>query len=212
MAKNVSVIIPSWLVPLLEADYFAPCKEHKTLTRGVKRCDDPDVTFELQETEDVGEYMELNLPFRKKLHNHLIDVENSANIKNDSESRNLIKPSLFIWIAQRFLDGPTKKGGDLKEERASLIILLQSYITLGILEESRQILQEPSEERPSTAKAEQAFHHCITAFKEVAQSGSSRSICHAHDVKSEYLSCLKHLTTLISESKDDRKGKSGETL
>ncbi|KAF9599803.1 hypothetical protein IFM89_001749 [Coptis chinensis] len=143
--------------------------------------------------------------------NQLMKADVSEASSQLDKAKDLLDNS--IRIAQRFLDGPTKKGGDLKEERASLIILLQSYITLGILEESRQILQEPSEERPSTAKAEQAFHQCITAFKEVAQSGSSRSICHAHDVKSEYLSCLKHLTTLISESKDDQKGKSrGDTL
>ncbi|CAK9164067.1 unnamed protein product [Ilex paraguariensis] len=52
---------------------------------------------------------------------------------------------------------------------------------------------------------EEAFHQCILAFKEFA---SERSLSDSPEVKFEYLSCLKHLSSLMSTKGMDQ-GRSG---
>ncbi|XP_058009281.1 uncharacterized protein LOC110645922 isoform X3 [Hevea brasiliensis] len=84
-----------------------------------------------------------------------------------------------------------------REGRAALIILLQSLDTLGLLEITKQELQESMEEHPDPPSfgTKSAFFQCISAYKEFE---SDRLISDSPEVKVEYLSCLKRLSSLIS--------------
>ncbi|XVF20495.1 hypothetical protein REPUB_Repub12eG0005400 [Reevesia pubescens] len=78
--------------------------------------------------------------------------------------------------------------------RTTLIILLQSLDALGLLEINRQELQESGEELLSTPEAKNAHFECISAYKEFA---TERLVSDSPEVKAQYLSCLKHLSSLL---------------
>ncbi|XP_012086427.1 RNA polymerase-associated protein CTR9 homolog isoform X2 [Jatropha curcas] len=80
--------------------------------------------------------------------------------------------------------------------RAALVILMQSLETVGLVELAKQELQESMQEHPSTVETASALFQCISAYKEFE---SERSISDSPEVKVEYLSCLKHLLSLISD-------------
>ncbi|EEF29850.1 kinesin light chain, putative [Ricinus communis] len=82
-----------------------------------------------------------------------------------------------------------------REGHAALIILLQSLDALAHVEITKEELQEST--HPSAVEAESALFQCISAYK---QFESERSISDSPEVKAEYLSCLKRLSTLISDS------------
>eukprot|EP00257_Ricinus_communis_P028053 XP_025015467.1 uncharacterized protein LOC8275738 isoform X4 [Ricinus communis] len=84
-----------------------------------------------------------------------------------------------------------------REGHAALIILLQSLDALAHVEITKEELQESTNEHPSAVEAESALFQCISAYK---QFESERSISDSPEVKAEYLSCLKRLSTLISDS------------
>ncbi|OVA12163.1 hypothetical protein BVC80_1775g2 [Macleaya cordata] len=116
-----------------------------------------------------------------------------------------------IRIAQRVLESPNQKQSSIqnnggpketgKDEHAALVILLQSLDALGLLEITKQELEEPKVEHPPPIEAEHAFRQCIAAFKE---SKIPRSVSSSPEVKAEYLTCLKHLfSLLISDTTTD---------
>ncbi|KAF5200058.1 Tetratricopeptide repeat (TPR)-like superfamily protein [Thalictrum thalictroides] len=128
-----------------------------------------------------------------------------------SEAKVLLHNS--IRIAQHHLNGPTtQKRKNPKDEHASLLILLQSFNALGALENIKQELEELRMDRSSLPDAEHAFRQCINVFKEAIQSENLRPICNSPDVKAEYLSCLKHLTSLKTESAENRTQHSNRTI
>ncbi|XP_059640770.1 uncharacterized protein LOC132282943 [Cornus florida] len=110
-------------------------------------------------------------------------------------------------IAEQVLDKFMKQKGSHKynavpgesgkNNHAAFVILLQSLKTLGLLEIKKQELQESWKDHPSGPEAENAFHQCISAFKEF---GNERPMSNSHEAKAEYLSCLKHLLTLFNNS------------
>ncbi|KAG8488249.1 hypothetical protein CXB51_018304 [Gossypium anomalum] len=71
---------------------------------------------------------------------------------------------------------------------------LQSLNELGLLEINRQELQESGAKLSSTPEVKNAHFECISAYKELA---TERLIGDSTQVKAEYLSCLKHLSSLL---------------
>lgn len=91
-----------------------------------------------------------------------------------------------------------------KDEHAALIILLQSLDTLGLLEITKLELLEPTVEGATPVGAEGAFRQCIKVFKE---PGVRSSLLESPDVKTEYLSCLRHFMGLLSGSKNEEQSR-----
>ncbi|OMO99270.1 Tetratricopeptide-like helical [Corchorus olitorius] len=81
-----------------------------------------------------------------------------------------------------------------RDGREALIILLQSLDALGVLEINRQELQEPGVKVFSSPEAKNAHFECISAYKELA---SGKLIGDSPEVKAAYLSCLRHLLSLL---------------
>lgn len=115
-----------------------------------------------------------------------------------------------IRIAQRILYKSAKQGDKKykdglrfprKDGNIALLILLQSFNTLGQLEINKQESLELKGEHSPSIGAENAFRQCISTFKEFAVGGS---MSNSPDVKAEYLSCLKSLHNLISDSTTEK--------
>ncbi|TYH09324.1 hypothetical protein ES288_A07G085700v1 [Gossypium darwinii] len=87
------------------------------------------------------------------------------------------------------VSGETRRDG-----YAAVIILLQSLNELGLLEINRQELQESGAKLSSTPEVKNAHFECISSYKELA---TERLIGDSTQVKAEYLSCLKHLSSLL---------------
>ncbi|XP_042501109.1 uncharacterized protein LOC122078960 isoform X2 [Macadamia integrifolia] len=114
-----------------------------------------------------------------------------------------------IRIAQRVLNSPKQKGGNTqntgqsrangKDEQTAMVILLQSLDALGLLEITKQELQESMDECSPTG-AENALERCISAFKEY---GTKNPVAVTTEAKAEYLSCLKHFLSLKTVSESD---------
>jgi tetratricopeptide (TPR) repeat protein len=79
-------------------------------------------------------------------------------------------------------------------EHAALVILLQSLESLAALEMSKNEIHEPKEE--NLHAAEDSLLQCVTAYKEF---GYGTQLQDSSEVKSEYLSCLKHLSALLAK-------------
>ncbi|KAJ9682589.1 hypothetical protein PVL29_018498 [Vitis rotundifolia] len=123
-----------------------------------------------------------------------------------------------IRIAQHVVDKLKEKGnlknhrasGETEKERqAALVILLQSLDTLGLLEITKHELLESRGEHQPFLEAENVLRQCISAFKELPPEGS---ISKSAAVKVEYLSCLKHLSSLISDSSNRMQQSTTTTL
>ncbi|KAK9197029.1 hypothetical protein WN943_005163 [Citrus x changshan-huyou] len=85
-------------------------------------------------------------------------------------------------------------GEALREGHTAFVILLQSLEILALLETNKQELQESKEEILACYEAENALLECISAYKEF---GTEKPIGDSFEVKAVYLSCLKHLSSLI---------------
>ncbi|ESQ47311.1 hypothetical protein EUTSA_v10027712mg [Eutrema salsugineum] len=86
-----------------------------------------------------------------------------------------------------------KSSGTLRNyEHAALVILLQSLESLAVLEMSKNEIEESKEKHPHAA--EDALAQCLSAFKEF---GCGTQLQDSAEVKTEYLSCLKHLSALL---------------
>ncbi|KAK1287565.1 hypothetical protein QJS10_CPB19g01485 [Acorus calamus] len=91
--------------------------------------------------------------------------------------------------------GPPKE--DERGRHIAFIILLQSIDTKVRLETAKSELQESKVKDAHPIEAERAFRECISLFKE---SGLRRALLNSRDVQLEYLSCLKHLLSLMTGS------------
>ncbi|CAH1434502.1 unnamed protein product [Lactuca virosa] len=110
-----------------------------------------------------------------------------------------------IRLARQVLDKLKKQGENHKSYEASrtdthsqhtaLLILLQALNTLSQLEVTKSELHEKT---MLNSDAEKALLDCISAFR---QFGSEKGLSNFGDIKGEYLSCLKHLSSLLKTSK-----------
>ncbi|KAF8100477.1 hypothetical protein N665_0223s0005 [Sinapis alba] len=78
-------------------------------------------------------------------------------------------------------------------EHAALVILLRSLESLAVLETSKNEIPEAKERHPNAA--EDALVQCLSAYKEF---GCGTQLQDSPEVKSEYISCLKHLSVLLA--------------
>ncbi|KAJ0753667.1 putative tetratricopeptide-like helical domain superfamily [Helianthus annuus] len=122
-----------------------------------------------------------------------------------------------IRIARQALDKLIKQGANSKSnqlsktdtysERTALLILLQALNALSQLEVTKAELHERVEkETLRHPEAEKALLDCISAYK---QYGIQRSLYNFGDIKGEYLSCLKHLSVLLTHSDSNGLKQSG---
>lgn len=84
-----------------------------------------------------------------------------------------------------------------KNEHSTMLILLQSLNALALLEITKLDLQESMDEDHLVFEAEKILRECISTFKEF---GTETSLSTSPEVKTEYLSCLKHLFALINDN------------
>ncbi|CDP01646.1 unnamed protein product [Coffea canephora] len=84
-----------------------------------------------------------------------------------------------------------------KNEHSAMLILLQSLNALASLEITKLELQESMDEDRPVFEAEKILHECMSTFKEF---GTETSLSSSPEVKTEYLSCLKHLLALINDN------------
>ncbi|XP_038901528.1 uncharacterized protein LOC120088362 isoform X2 [Benincasa hispida] len=91
-------------------------------------------------------------------------------------------------------DGETEKDG-----RTALIILLQSLDSLGHLEIILQEMQV-SKKDPSLVEAENVLSECFSAYQKFKGSTFDTP-----EVKAEYCTCLKRLSSLISDAETSKK-------
>lgn len=110
-----------------------------------------------------------------------------------------------IRIAREVLNKSVKQGGQWRNGNSAesgnkgciaMIVLLQSFDSLGLLGLTKEELQESRDENSHLVEAEDALLQCMSSYKEFA---SERSVSGFAEVKVEYLSCLKHLASLIGE-------------
>ncbi|XP_074378975.1 uncharacterized protein LOC141720450 isoform X3 [Apium graveolens] len=108
-----------------------------------------------------------------------------------------------IRIARHVLDkltGEIKKKSKgisretVKDGHSALMILLQSYNTIGTLEITKLGMPGHEGDDALVLNAEEAFDQCISAFKEY---GTRRELSNSSEAKAEYLSCLKLLSSLL---------------
>lgn len=110
-----------------------------------------------------------------------------------------------IRIAKAALDCACKKqngpqnshmpNGSTKDQHMSLLILLQSLDLVGLLDITKSELLEQGLEENFISDAKLILHECISMFKEPVM----RNLLNSPDIKTEYLSCLKHATNIASE-------------
>lgn len=105
------------------------------------------------------------------LHMARVAVLNSNRLRkvNDSEAHGELSEAKAlldnsIRIARQLLDDPTKKRRNLKDEHMAFVILLQSYIELGLLELSKKELPDSREDDSGITEAEYNCHQCINNF------------------------------------------------
>lgn len=110
------------------------------------------------------------------------------------QSARIAKDFLYMLKNQKGKEQKHGKRETSRDEHAALVILLQSFESLALLEINRNEMQEPKEEHPEAA--EDALLQCISAFKEF---GTGTHLGDSPELKSEYLSCLKHLSAFLAE-------------
>lgn len=84
-----------------------------------------------------------------------------------------------------------------REGHAALVILLQSLDTLGLVETTKQELLESQGEHLPNVEAENVLLQCISSYKEFE---AEKLISDSPKVKTEYLSCMKHLLSLMIDT------------
>lgn len=96
--------------------------------------------------------------------------------------------------------GKKQKNGasEMKREgHAAVVIMLQSLDTLGLVETTKQELLESQGEHLPYVEAENVLLQCISSYKEFE---AEKLISDSPKVKTEYLSCLKHLLSLMIDT------------
>ncbi|XP_044478712.1 uncharacterized protein LOC123205750 isoform X4 [Mangifera indica] len=151
----------------------------------------------LQSTGSLREAQELFercLDARKSLlsPNH---VQNMLFFLHDRIARHVLSRSMKHKGEK---DNYGASGETRRDRHAALVILLQSLQALGLLEITKQeMLETQLEKNLPVHKAESALFECIATYKEFA---TEKSISASPEVKAEYLSCLKHLSSLIGDA------------
>uniref|UniRef100_A0A6N2LF61 Uncharacterized protein n=1 Tax=Salix viminalis TaxID=40686 RepID=A0A6N2LF61_SALVM len=84
-----------------------------------------------------------------------------------------------------------------REGHAALVILLQSLDALGLAETAKQELLESQGEHLPHVEAEHVLLQCISSYKEFE---AEKLISDSPKVKTEYLSCLRHLLSLMIDA------------
>lgn len=100
----------------------------------------------------------------------------------------------------RIRKGKKQKNGasEMKREgHAALVILLQSLDTLGLVETTKQELLESQGEHLPNVEAENVLLQCISSYKEFE---AEKLISDSPKVRTEYLSCMKHLLSLMIDT------------
>lgn len=100
----------------------------------------------------------------------------------------------------RIQKGKKQKNGasEMKREgHAALVILLQSLDTLGLVETTKQELLESQGEHLPNVEAENVLLQCISSYEEFE---AEKLISDSPKVKTEYLSCMKHLLSLMIDT------------
>lgn len=96
--------------------------------------------------------------------------------------------------------GKKQKNGasEMKREgHAAVVIMLQSLDTLGLVETTKQELLESQGEHLPNVEAENVLLQCISSYKEFE---AEKLISDSPKVKTEYLSCMKHLLSLMIDT------------
>ncbi|KAB5560878.1 hypothetical protein DKX38_005835 [Salix brachista] len=89
-----------------------------------------------------------------------------------------------------------------REGHAALVILLQSLDALGLAETAKQELLESQGEHLPHVEAENVLLQCISSYKEFE---AEKLISDSPKVKTEYLSCLRHLLSLMIDAGSEDK-------
>ncbi|KAL9355095.1 hypothetical protein Peur_053065 [Populus x canadensis] len=100
----------------------------------------------------------------------------------------------------RIQKGKMQKNGasEMKREgHAAFVILLQSLDTLGLVETTKQELLESQGEHLPNIEAGNVLLQCISSYKEFE---ADKLISDSPKVKTEYLSCMKHLLSLMIDT------------
>lgn len=127
---------------------------------------------------------------------------NSEAVSELDKGKDLLQNT--IRIAQQCLDGLAKQKRKFfsfgrcqdndKDARTALLILLQSLNELSRLEIIKGEFQE-SKGTTHILVAEAALQRCISAYKEFVNGGLLSA---SSEMRSEYLSCLKHLLNIMN--------------
>lgn len=151
------------------------------------------------------------------LHIARVEILNSNQLRKTSfheaiaeldKAKDLLRHAMRIArkVLDRLMKQKQKQKGNTnlsreirKDGHAALVILLQSLNALGLLEINKVELLEPREDQ-TIVDAKTALHQCISVYKEFE---SERILSNSPEVKAEYLSCLRHLSALLSNSAAD---------
>ncbi|XP_058179671.1 uncharacterized protein LOC131298307 isoform X3 [Rhododendron vialii] len=99
---------------------------------------------------------------------------------------------------QRYSEVSRRTG---KDEQAARVILLQSLNALGLLEITKKGILESKGEHSPAEETEDSLRHFISAFNMFRTERLKKSF--SSELRSEYLSCLKNFSSLISNSTSD---------
>uniref|UniRef100_A0A6M2EZH5 Uncharacterized protein n=1 Tax=Populus davidiana TaxID=266767 RepID=A0A6M2EZH5_9ROSI len=136
--------------------------------------------------------------------NRLRKINISEAIAELDKAKDLLRSS--TRIARQVLNklrtqkGKKQKNGasEMKREgHAALVILLQSLDTLGLVETTKQELLESQGEHLPNVEAENVLLQCISSYKEFE---AEKLISDSPKIKTEYLSCMKHLLSLMIDT------------
>lgn len=129
----------------------------------------------------------------------MLELENAKALLNDAIR--------IAGVAMQFSegakgdDGPVHNNPGKEEENghAALLILMQSFNALGQLEISMLELHQATKKDSGEdiTKAEEAVRQCISIVK---KTGIPEHILKSAPIKKEYVSCLQHLTGLLSRT------------
>ncbi|XP_011002194.1 PREDICTED: uncharacterized protein LOC105109257 isoform X3 [Populus euphratica] len=135
--------------------------------------------------------------------NRLRKINISEAIAELDKAKDLLHGSTRIArqvLNKRIQKGKKQKNGasEMKREgHAALVILLQSLDTLGLVETTKQELLESQGDHLPNVEAENVLLQCISSYKEFE---AEKLISDSPKVKTEYLSCLKHLLSLMIDA------------
>ncbi|KAM7280198.1 hypothetical protein ACFE04_007332 [Oxalis oulophora] len=136
------------------------------------------------------------------------NVSEALSVLDNAEAHLEYSARVATQVSQKLAKqiGKNQNYGASQEARrdgsAALIILLKSLDALGVLETTKhEVLQSQKEGHSPNHEAQNALFRCISAYKEFEHN---TQISDSRQVKVEYLSCLKHLLSLINGGSANR--------